>query len=393
MVLLGLLRQPAYLSAELLLKAQRDPQKSLAIYFIGKPPYHAPLIINDDNAPRHSVVTPNLWSSHTMTVDKNTITLPSIANLPQLLEICIDRLNDAIVITEAEPINQPGPRIIWANKIFYQRNGYTPAEIIGQSPRILQGPESDRATLDRVRTALEKWQSIRVEMLNYRKDGSTYWNEFEVVPVANEKGWYTHWVSVQRDVTERKHIEHQIHQLAFYDTLTQLPNRRLLSDRLKQAIASSKRTGLYGALLFLDLDKFKTLNDLHGHAAGDLLLIEVARRLTECVREMDTVARFGGDEFVLVLCELDDNPQTSKTRALLVAEKIRTALASPYRLNLHAEQNPENSVEHKSAASIGVNLFIGQQASEDDILKCADDAMYQAKEAGRNLIRFYERPI
>ncbi len=328
-----------------------------------------------------------------MTVDKNTITLPSIANLPQLLEICIDRLNDAIVITEAEPINQPGPRIIWANKIFYQRNGYTPAEIIGQSPRILQGPESDRATLDRVRTALEKWQSIRVEMLNYRKDGSTYWNEFEVVPVANEKGWYTHWVSVQRDVTERKHIEHQIHQLAFYDTLTQLPNRRLLSDRLKQAIASSKRTGLYGALLFLDLDKFKTLNDLHGHAAGDLLLIEVARRLTECVREMDTVARFGGDEFVLVLCELDDNPQTSKTRALLVAEKIRTALASPYRLNLHAEQNPENSVEHKSAASIGVNLFIGQQASEDDILKCADNAMYQAKEAGRNLIRFYERLI
>ncbi len=312
--------------------------------------------------------------------------ITDLPNLPKLLEICLDSLNDAIVITEAETIDKPGPKIIWANKVFYERNGYTPEEIIGQSPRILQGPKTDRATLDKVRTALEKWQSIRVEILNYRKDGSTYWNEFEIVPIANEKGWYTHWVSVQRDITERKKIEYQIHQLAFYDELTNLPNRRLLSDRLNQSICASKRSGLYGAVMFLDLDNFKSLNDKHGHKAGDLLLVEVASRLTNCVREVDTVARFGGDEFVIVLCQLGEDKEVSKIQAAIVAEKIRTTLAKPYSLMLHAEEN----IEHRCTASIGVNLFINHDASEDDILKWADIAMYQAKEAGRNSIHFYE---
>ena len=321
-----------------------------------------------------------------MNSDKNTIPLPLIADFPKLLEICINRLNDAIVITEAEPINKPGPRIIWANKVFYDRNGYSPDEIIGQSPRILQGPKSDRATLDKVRTALEKWQSIRVETLNYRKDGSTYWNEFEIVPVANEKGWYTHWVSVQRDITGRKLIEEQLHQLAFYDPLTKLPNRRLLNDRLSQAIASSKRSGYYGALMFLDMDNFKQLNDSYGHELGDILLVEVANRLTDCVREIDTIARFGGDEFVIVLYELDVNKDEAKIRAAIVAEKVRATLAQPYLLTLHSEE----IIEHHCAASIGVNLFIDDEISESDILKWADTAMYQAKEAGRNLVRFYD---
>ena len=321
-----------------------------------------------------------------MDLEKNTVPLPLIADLPKLLEICINRLNDAIVITEAESINKPSPRIIWANKVFYDRNGYSPDEIIGQSPRILQGPKSDRATLDKVRTALEKWQSIRAEILNYRKDGSTYWNEFEIVPIANEKGWYTHWVSVQRDITERKLIEEQLNQLAFYDPLTKLPNRRLLNDRLSQAIASSKRSGYYGALMFLDMDNFKQLNDSYGHELGDILLVEVANRLTDCVREIDTIARFGGDEFVMVLHELDVNKDEAKIRAAIVAEKVRATLAQPYLLTLHSEE----IIEHHCAASIGVNLFIGDEISESDILKWADTAMYQAKEAGRNLIRFYD---
>lgn len=321
-----------------------------------------------------------------MDLDENTFKFPVIANLPKLLEVCIDHLNDAIVITEAEPINNPGPRIVWANRVFYERNGYSPDEIIGQSPRILQGPESDRAAIKRIRVALEKWQSIRVEVLNYRKDRSTYWNELEIVPVANEKGWYTHWVSVQRDITERKLIEKQLHQLAFYDPLTKLPNRRLLNDRLSQAIASSKRSGYYGALMFLDMDNFKQLNDSYGHELGDILLVEVANRLTDCVREIDTIARFGGDEFVIVLYELDVNKDEAKTRAAIVAEKVRATLAQPYLLTLHSEE----IIEHHCAASIGVNLFIGDEISESDILKWADTAMYQAKEAGRNLIRFYD---
>ena len=321
-----------------------------------------------------------------MDLDENTFKFPVIANLPKLLEVCIDHLNDAIVITEAEPINNPGPRIVWANRVFYERNGYSPNEIIGQTPRILQGPKSDRAAIKRIRVALEKWQSIRVEVLNYRKDRSTYWNELEIVPVANEKGWYTHWVSVQRDITERKLIEEQLHQLAFYDPLTKLPNRRLLNDRLSQAIASSKRSGYYGALMFLDMDNFKQLNDSYGHELGDILLVEVANRLTDCVREIDTIARFGGDEFVIVLHELDVNKDEAKIRAAIVAEKVRATLAQPYLLTLHSEE----IIEHHCAASIGVNLFIDDEISESDILKWADTAMYQAKEAGRNLIRFYD---
>lgn len=308
------------------------------------------------------------------------------ADLYKLLEICVDQLNDAIVITEAEPIDTPGPRIVWANKVFYERTGYTPDEVIGQSPRILQGPETDRTTLDKLRTALEKWQPFRSQLLNYRKDGSTYWNEFQIVPIANEKGWYTHWVSIQRDVTERKKVEDEVRQLAFYDALTLLPNRRLLNDRLRQCVASSKRSGIYGALMFMDLDNFKPVNDLYGHAVGDILLIEVANRLKSFMREIDTVARFGGDEFVVMLGDLSEDSVTSISKATIVADKIRLALHEPYRFII---ESSNLTVVHCCTVSIGIVIFNGSEGSQDDIMKWADIAMYQAKEAGRNQIRFY----
>ena len=732
----------------------------------------------------------------------NKLTPLSTLDLPKLLAVCIDRVSDAIVITEAWPINEPGPRIVWANKVFYEHNGYCPEEIIGQSPRILHGPNTDRSTLDRIRSAIEHWQSIRVEILNYRKDGTTYWNEFDLTPIANEKGWYTHWVSVQRDVTERKQAEQalidreahlrlilerspsavritsmatglvkfanqhyakltncaldavigldakkyyanpqdyvdivdslnngenvtnklieivnfaeptkpkwtlatympvtfdnetamlgwfyditeqkqaenyeqfrsstlellgsmhklpyileaivlgiekldpkmlcsillldkegkhlcsgiapslpsfynaaldgieigegigscgtaaftgervivediqshpywasykelaasagvgacwsqpirsaagivlgtfaiyhhevnaptendihlieqfanltsiaierkqaeaelkvgatvfesqegmmvtnanniilrvnhaftkitgysadeaigqtpkllssgrqskefydamwdnvnnagawegeiwnrrksgevypqhltitavneamgivtnyvatltditlskaasdEIRNLAFYDPLTGLPNRRLLLDRLKQAMASVTRSSQSGALMFLDLDNFKPLNDTHGHTAGDILLIEVANRLTHCMREMDTVARFGGDEFVVILAELDADKSISTTQAAIVAEKIRAVLSEPYRFTISHTDQPDTLDEHRCTASIGVLVFNGSEGSQEDIMKWADAAMYEAKNAGRNQIRFYE---
>lgn len=319
--------------------------------------------------------------------------LPLISNLPKLLEICIDRLNDAILITEAEPIDKPGPRIVWANKVFYERNGYRPDEVLGQSPRILQGPDTDRATLDRVRVALENWQSIRAETLNYRKDGSTYWNEFEIAPIADEKGWFTHWVSVQRDITDRKKIEEQIHQLAFYDSLTKLANRTLLRDRLKHAIAISKRSKGHGALMFIDLDNFKPVNDTYGHAAGDLLLIEAANRLTSCVREVDTVSRFGGDEFVVLLNELDIDESKVTPLVKQIAEKILLSLSLPYTLSLAQEGSATRLVEHHCTASIGVTIFNHHGNNVDEVLKSADAAMYQAKESGRNSIRFYDQVL
>ena len=195
---------------------------------------------------------------------------------------------------------------------------------------------------------------------------------------------------LEADIVDRKHIQEQVRQLAFYDPLTHLANRRLLGDRLSQALLTSKRSVFYGALMFLDLDNFKALNDKQGHSAGDLLLKEVATRLKACVREIDTVARFGGDEFVVLLGELALSPQESKSQAGVVAEKIRLALAAPYVLIVKRDGVDAVTLVHRCTASIGVTLFIGGQASQDDILMRADAVMYEAKAQGRNRVQFYE---
>ncbi|MFY9261152.1 MAG: GGDEF domain-containing protein [Gallionella sp.] len=185
--------------------------------------------------------------------------------------------------------------------------------------------------------------------------------------------------------------ENKIRKLAFYDTLTELANRRLMTDRLGQAMAAGKRSQRYGAVMFLDLDNFKPLNDSYGHDVGDLLLIEVAHRITRCVRETDTVARFGGDEFVVMIGELDADKERSRTQTAVIAEKIRAILAEPYLLIRKQVAAVNATVEHHCTSSIGVVLFLDHDATQEDILKWADIAMYQAKDAGRNRIRFFER--
>ena len=207
--------------------------------------------------------------------------------------------------------------------------------------------------------------------------------------IKNSLGQPSRVVVVSRDITERRQAEEQIRNLAFYDTLTQLPNRRMLDDRLNQAMAASRRSGRYGAVMFLDMDNFKSLNDQYGHRTGDLLLKEVARRINSCVREVDTVARFGGDEFVVVLSELDIDKAGATALASIVAEKIRIALAEPYILKFQPVGGTETTIEHHCSASIGVMLFTNHATSTENVLKWADMAMYQAKEAGRNSIQFY----
>ena len=209
--------------------------------------------------------------------------------------------------------------------------------------------------------------------------------------IRDHDGQVKRVVVVSRDITERKLMEDEVRQLAFHDPLTKLPNRRLLNDRLSQTMAASKRSTCYGALMFLDLDNFKPLNDTYGHVVGDLLLIEVARRLRSCVRQMDTVARFGGDEFIVMLSELDTDKGGSTSQARAVAEKIRIRLAEPYALDISREGHAKATVEHHCTVSIGVALFINHEANEDDVLKWADIAMYAAKDAGRNVIRFFEQ--
>jgi len=272
-------------------------------------------------------------------------------------------------------------KILSANHSFYETFKVTPRATIGNFIYDLGNRQWDipklRALLEDILPSVTVFNDYEVEhdflnigrkiiLLNareiFRKDiGSN------IILLAME------------DITERKQMETQIRELAFYDALTKLPNRRLLNDRLGQAMSASQRSGRYCALLFLDLDNFKPLNDTHGHGVGDLLLIEVANRLKSCVREIDTVARFGGDEFVVILNDLNVDKAESASQAEIVAEKIRTALSAPYLLTIKQEGKAETAIEHHCTASVGVALFINHEDSQDDILKFADTAMYQAK--------------
>jgi len=207
-----------------------------------------------------------------------------------------------------------------------------------------------------------------------------------VTPIEDENGKLLYLQGHNLDITDRKKLEDEVRQLAFYDALTKLPNRRLLKDRLGQTLASSKRNARYCALMFLDLDNFKPINDTYGHAFGDALLVEVAGRIKSCVRQVDTVSRFGGDEFIVLLNTLSKNKEKSIHQANRIAEKIRKALLQPYLLSLNTGDS-KSEIEHLCSASIGVVVFIHHELNEDEILKRADDAMYVAKSAGRNQIK------
>ena len=228
---------------------------------------------------------------------------------------------------------------------------------------------------------------LRVEWMLRRRDNGDEIPADIVLSAMDLDGEPTLLASV-RDLTDRKRYEQKIHQLAFYDALTSLPNRRLFFDRLAQAVTQSRRSGRHGAVIYLDLDNFKPVNDRHGHRAGDLLLQEVARRLARCLREEDTVARLGGDEFVALLVNVAPDYETTRAHVCEVAERIRDALARPYILALGDESGPEQTVEHRCSASLGVTLFPPEESNMEAILKLADRALYQAKDAGRNQIRF-----
>jgi diguanylate cyclase (GGDEF)-like protein/PAS domain S-box-containing protein len=282
---------------------------------------------------------------------------------------------EGMVITDANGV------ILRINKAFSEITGYATEEVVGQRTSVLSSGRHDREFYQSM------WQSIaqngawQGEIWNRRKNGVIYPQWLTITAVKRDDGTITHYVGTQVDITERKEAEMEIERLAYYDSLTQLANRRLLLDRLQHAMAFSARNGHEGALLFLDLDNFKTLNDTLGHDMGDLLLQQVSRRLLSNVREGDTVARLGGDEFVVMLEGLSENRLEAAAQAELAGKKILAALNQPYDL---AEQ------EYVSTPSIGGTLFSGHQCTAEELLKQADLAMYQAKAAGRNALRFFD---
>ena len=266
-----------------------------------------------------------------------------------------------------------------AEQIF----GYTTAEVVGHNVKMLMPSPHREAHDGYLRDYVDNGHSrvigIGRELRGQHKSGRLFPIELAVSQIT--RGGVPMFVGLVRDITRRKAAEQEIERLAFYDPLTQLPNRRLLMDRLQHAMSTSKRNGQYGALLFMDLDNFKNLNDTAGHAVGDQLLQQVAERLVSTLREGDTIARLGGDEFVVILEGLHEDAEHAATRAEGVVEKIHQVLSQRYRLG---------DRDYLNSPSIGVTLFIDHEHSLDDLLKQADLAMYQAKSAGRNTFRFFD---
>jgi diguanylate cyclase (GGDEF)-like protein/PAS domain S-box-containing protein len=297
----------------------------------------------------------------------------------------VDELRIAATAFEGQEgmmVTDANYRILRANRAMTEITGYTAEELIGHTPKMLRadGKEPPGFYEERWRTVMTegRWQG---EVLGRRKNGETYPRWLTITAVYGDDGAVTHLVTSESDITARKAAEEEITRLAFFDPLTLLPNRRLLMDRLQQALAASARSQRHGALMFIDLDHFKTLNDTLGHLKGDELLKQVAQRLTGCIREGDTVARLGGDEFVVMLEALSASAEEAATQAEQVGEKILTALRQPYLLD---------GQEKRSTPSIGVALFIGHEVSIEDLLKQADLAMYQSKTQGRNTLHFFD---
>ncbi len=280
------------------------------------------------------------------------------------------------------------------NDALCEMLGYTKEELLRKTWVELTHPDDLKADLQKFRQLLAgDIQRYRLEKRFIHKEGDIIFTYLAVTCQRDSDNSVDYVIASLEDITERKIMEEQIRQLAFYDPLTHLPNRRLLEDRLEQAMNACKRTHCYGAVLFLDLDNFKPINDKHGHHIGDLLLIEVAQRLAHCVRAVDTVARFGGDEFVILLTSLTAGKNEAFKQAVAIAEKIHKALHRPHLLNVVDSSESDTIIEHHCPGSIGVALFNGHDVSQQDILKCADKAMYHAKESGRNCIKLYDSPF
>lgn len=261
-------------------------------------------------------------------------------------------------------------KVVFANNYILELTGYSLDELIGNSCAIFQGPETNAEEVQRIRVAINSGKNYQGELLNYRKDGSVFWNELDITPVFNSRGELIQYFSVQRDISHKKRLEN----LAYYDNLTELPNRLLLIDRIGQAMTYVKRNKTILAVLFLDFDGFKAINDRHGHDAGDTFLVGISHAISGVLRESDTLARLGGDEFVILLTEINQ-----------IAD-----IAIPLRKLLRACNTsiPFNNHQLKASASIGCSLFSSdmedQLLNAKSLLHRADQAMYVAKRSGKN---------
>ncbi len=323
-------------------------------------------------------------SGHPLVLDGKPVLFNSSRDITERKE-SLEALNIAATAFESQEgilVTDANSNILRVNSAFSEISGFSAEEVIGKTPHILSSGRHEANFYVAMWDSLNTAGMWRGEIWNRRKNGEVYPEHLTITAVKNLNGKVTNYVASLADITQRKAAEQEIKNLAFFDPLTKLPNRRLLMDRLQHALASSARSRKAGAILFIDLDNFKTLNDTLGHDVGDQLLKSVAQRLESCVREGDTVARLGGDEFVVMLEDLSEDALEAAKQTESIAAKILTSMNMPYHLG---------QFEHHNTPSIGATLFAGNNdVSVDDLLKHADIAMYQAKKGGRNTLRFFD---
>lgn len=304
--------------------------------------------------------------------DNGGIYIPS-TEFAQIAACVFERISVGTMITNAAGV------IVSVNAAFSELSGYSREEVIGQRPSMLQSGRQDQHFY------AEMWNSLRTFgnwsgiVWNRRKDGAHYAELLTISSICAADGSITHYIGTFSDVTHAQEYTARLEHLAHYDSLTELPNRVLLADRLRQAMGRARRQQGRLAVCYLDLDRFKPVNDMFGHPVGDELLILAARRMSACLRESDTLARIGGDEFAILLCDLPDETAHAAT-----LERLLQALEPPFHLAGQAL---------KIGACIGATLYPDDLANADDLLNHADVAMYAAKHAGGNTYRMYQREM
>ena len=284
----------------------------------------------------------------------------------------VDAANDIVIVTKADPIDPPGPEIVYVNKAFTELTGYTPEEVIGKTPRLLQSSGTDVNTRKAIKQALQNHQPVRVTIRNYAKSGREYWLDLSILALRNAAGEVTHFVAIERDVTEQKELQHKLETLSRTDPLTGLLNRRSLEDCLAEEYSRFTRHYTKFSVLLLDIDHFKSINDQYGHSTGDRVLKMLADSCTDNLRKHDVVARYGGEEFCVIL------PYTDGEQAAVLAEKLRTGISAK------ALKVGDSAV--RVTASIGLSEVRATDKNPGEILERADAALYQAMQTGRDRV-------
>ena len=302
-----------------------------------------------------------------MTNDKNVM-----SKLNFDFSAIVQNAKDVVIVTEASPIDAPGPKIIYVNDAFTETTGYSAEEVIGKTPRIFQKKGTDKEELSKIREALEKKEPVRVTLRNFSKTGKEYWVDISILPLRDTEGKVTHFASIQRDITEYKKLEQDLQILCRTDPLTTAANRRAFNEILSQEFSRFKRSQKEYALIMIDLDHFKSINDQHGHSVGDQVLIEVTERCKDNIRVHDILARLGGEEFCILL------PYTDSDQAKKVAERLREKI----------EIKPiiVDGLRVKVTISVGISLVSSGDEDGHQAMERADQKLFQAKESGRNQI-------